>query len=100
LLVQEESDVRCIARYGLTKSYGTRRAADGVSFQVRAGQTIGLLGPDGAGKSTTVGMLCGLLRLDAGQVSSRVGNAMYPDRLRSRSGARLATICLWCSATC
>jgi ABC-2 type transport system ATP-binding protein len=53
---------------GLTKSYGARRAVDGVSFQVLAGQTVGLLGPNGAGKSTTVGMLCGLLRPDAGQV--------------------------------
>ena len=53
---------------GLVKSYGTRRAVDGVSFQVRAGQTVGLLGPNGAGKSTTVSMLCGLLRPDAGQV--------------------------------
>lgn len=53
---------------GLIKSYGTRRAVDGVSFQVLAGQTVGLLGPNGAGKSTTVSMLCGLLRPDAGQV--------------------------------
>jgi ABC-2 type transport system ATP-binding protein len=52
----------------LTKSYGDRRAVDGVSFQVLAGQTVGLLGPNGAGKSTTVGMLCGLLRPDAGEV--------------------------------
>jgi ABC-2 type transport system ATP-binding protein len=53
---------------GLCKSYGARRAVDGVSFQVLAGQTVGLIGPNGAGKSTTVGMLCGLLRPDAGQV--------------------------------
>jgi ABC-2 type transport system ATP-binding protein len=53
---------------GLVKSYGSRRAVDGVSFQVLAGQTVGLLGPNGAGKSTTVSMLCGLLRPDAGQV--------------------------------
>ena len=53
---------------GLVKSYGNRRAVDGVSFQVRAGQTVGLLGPNGAGKSTTVSMLCGLLRPDAGRV--------------------------------
>jgi ABC-2 type transport system ATP-binding protein len=52
----------------LAKSYGSRPAVDGVSFQVRAGQTVGLLGPNGAGKSTTVGMLCGLLRPDAGEV--------------------------------
>lgn len=52
----------------LVKSYGARRAVDGVSFQVKAGQTVGLLGPNGAGKSTTVAMLCGLLRPDAGAV--------------------------------
>jgi ABC-2 type transport system ATP-binding protein len=52
----------------LVKSYGTRRAVDGVSFKVLTGQTVGLLGPNGAGKSTTVSMLCGLLRPDAGAV--------------------------------
>jgi len=52
----------------LVKSYGTRRAVDGVSFKVLAGQTVGLLGPNGAGKSTIVSMLCGLLRPDSGEV--------------------------------
>jgi ABC-2 type transport system ATP-binding protein len=51
----------------LVKSYGARRAVDGVSFRVLAGQTVGLLGPNGAGKSTIVSMLCGLLRPDGGQ---------------------------------
>jgi ABC-2 type transport system ATP-binding protein len=55
----------------LAKAYGARRAVDGVSFQVRAGQTLGLIGPNGAGKSTTVGMLCGLLMPDAGSVRVR-----------------------------
>ena len=53
---------------GLSKSYGERRAVDGVSFQVQSGQTVGLIGPNGAGKSTTVSMICGLLRADAGSV--------------------------------
>ncbi|WP_211465054.1 ABC transporter ATP-binding protein [Collimonas silvisoli] len=52
----------------LCKSYGDRRAVDGVSFQVRQGQTLGLIGPNGAGKSTTVGLICGLLRPDAGEI--------------------------------
>jgi ABC-2 type transport system ATP-binding protein len=52
----------------LSKSYGGRRAVDGVSFEVRAGQTVGLIGPNGAGKSSTVSMICGLLRPDAGTV--------------------------------
>jgi ABC-2 type transport system ATP-binding protein len=54
--------------HNLVKSYGTRRAVDGVSFRVLAGQTVGLLGPNGAGKSTIVGMLCGLLAPDAGDI--------------------------------
>jgi ABC-2 type transport system ATP-binding protein len=60
----------------LAKSYGTRRAVDGVSFRVLAGQTVGLLGPNGAGKSTIVGMLCGLLSPDEGEIflgGERVG---------------------------
>jgi len=52
----------------LVKSYGARRAVDGVSFRVLAGQTVGLLGPNGAGKSTIVGMLCGLLAPDGGDI--------------------------------
>ncbi|TFW16211.1 ABC transporter ATP-binding protein [Massilia arenosa] len=53
----------------LTKSFGTRRAVDGVSFTVHRGQTVGLLGPNGAGKSTTVAMICGLLTPDSGSVT-------------------------------
>ncbi len=52
----------------LVKSFGNRRAVDGVSFKVLTGQTVGLLGPNGAGKSTTVSMLCGLLRPDEGEI--------------------------------
>nr|WP_315248966.1 ABC transporter ATP-binding protein [uncultured Duganella sp.] len=52
----------------ISKSYGVRQAVDGVSFQVRLGQTVGLIGPNGAGKSTTVGMICGLLRADGGRI--------------------------------
>ncbi|MTW12229.1 ATP-binding cassette domain-containing protein [Pseudoduganella eburnea] len=54
---------------GLSKSYGERRAVDGVSFQVQRGQTVGLLGPNGAGKSTTVSMICGLIKADGGTVT-------------------------------
>lgn len=53
---------------GVAKSYGGRRAVDGVSFTVERGQTIGLIGPNGAGKSTTVSIICGLLTADAGTV--------------------------------
>ncbi|MFC3108319.1 ABC transporter ATP-binding protein [Undibacterium arcticum] len=52
----------------LVKSYGERRAVDGISFRVNSGQTLGLIGPNGAGKSTTVSLICGLLRPDGGQI--------------------------------
>ncbi len=61
----------------LSKSYGGRKAVDGISFQVQAGQTVGLIGPNGAGKSTTVAMICGLLAADAGSVEL-AGSAIGP----------------------
>jgi ABC-2 type transport system ATP-binding protein len=53
----------------LWKSYGTRKAVEGVSLAVKAGEIVGLLGPNGAGKSTTVAMLCGLTPPDRGSVT-------------------------------
>jgi ABC-2 type transport system ATP-binding protein len=51
---------------GLVKSYGSKRAVDGVTFTVRRGDILGFLGPNGAGKSTTMKMITGYLRPDAG----------------------------------
>ena len=50
-----------IAVRNLTRVFGTFRAVDDVSFSVRKGEIFGLLGANGAGKSTTFRMLCGLL---------------------------------------
>ncbi len=46
---------------GLSKSYGDRRVVDGIDLEVRSGSVFGFLGQNGAGKSTTIKMLCGLL---------------------------------------
>jgi ABC-2 type transport system ATP-binding protein len=51
---------------GLTKSFPGVRAVDGLSFDVRAGEIFGLVGPDGAGKTTTLRMLAGIMPMDAG----------------------------------
>jgi ABC-2 type transport system ATP-binding protein len=51
---------------GLVKTYGAKRAVDGVSFSVKRGDILGFLGPNGAGKSTTMKMLTGFLRPNAG----------------------------------
>jgi ABC-2 type transport system ATP-binding protein len=53
---------------GLRRSFGDFRAVDGVSFQVHRGEIFGLLGANGAGKSTTFRMLCGLLPASAGSL--------------------------------
>jgi ABC-2 type transport system ATP-binding protein len=53
----------------LTKSYGTHRAVDRVSFHAPAGAVTGFLGPNGAGKSTTMRMLVGLTRPSSGQAT-------------------------------
>ncbi|MBN2982544.1 MULTISPECIES: ATP-binding cassette domain-containing protein [Cohnella] len=50
----------------LVKTFGDKRAVDGVNLQVRAGTIYGVLGPNGAGKTTTIRMLATLLRPDAG----------------------------------
>jgi ABC-2 type transport system ATP-binding protein len=54
---------------GLTKSFPGVCAVDGLSFDVRAGEIFGLVGPDGAGKTTTLRMLAGIMPPDAGQAS-------------------------------
>jgi ABC-2 type transport system ATP-binding protein len=52
----------------VVKRYGSVRALNGVSFDVRQGEMFGLIGPDGAGKTTTIRLLCGLLHADGGAV--------------------------------
>ena len=52
---------------GLTKRFGAKLAVDHIDIAVPAGQVWGFLGPNGSGKTTTIRMLCGLLRPDDGQ---------------------------------
>jgi ABC-2 type transport system ATP-binding protein len=54
---------------GLTKSYGSIRAVDRVSFKIPPGQVFGLLGPNGAGKTTTIKMLTTLSIPNSGRCS-------------------------------
>ncbi|MSP49330.1 MAG: ABC transporter ATP-binding protein [Alphaproteobacteria bacterium] len=52
---------------GLTKRFGPRTVVDGIALKVPAREVWGFLGPNGSGKTTTIRMLCGLLRPDAGR---------------------------------
>lgn len=51
---------------GLRKTFGRRRAVDGVGFTVDVGEIVGFLGPNGAGKTTTMRMIAGFLEPDEG----------------------------------
>jgi len=61
----------------LTKSYGSTRAVDGLSFEVRPGVVTGFLGPNGSGKSTTMRMVMGLDHPDSGTVT--IGGRRFHD---------------------
>ncbi len=52
----------------VAKRYGQTVAVDNVSVEVRRGEMFGLIGPDGAGKTTSIRLFCGLLHPDAGAV--------------------------------
>ena len=53
---------------GLYKSYGDVKAVQGISFKVKRGELFAFLGLNGAGKSTTISILCGQLKKDGGRV--------------------------------
>jgi ABC-2 type transport system ATP-binding protein len=63
----------------LVKTFGSRRAVDGLDLEVRAGEMIGLVGPDGAGKTTAIRLLCGALSPDSGFI--RVAGYEFPKQL-------------------
>jgi ABC-2 type transport system ATP-binding protein len=62
---------------GLTRRFGPITAVDGLTFEVGAGELFGLVGPDGAGKTTTLRMLAGVLRPSAGD--ARVAGVSMAD---------------------
>src|SRR4051812_38978056 len=53
----------------LRVTYGRTVAVQGVSLEVRAGETVGVVGPNGAGKTSTLRAIMGLIRPDAGKVA-------------------------------
>lgn len=74
----------------LVKSYGGKRAVDGLSFEVDRGQIVALLGPNGAGKTTTVEILESFRKPDAGRVEVLGLNVeTQAEELKPRMGVML-----------
>jgi ABC-2 type transport system ATP-binding protein len=76
-----------VAARGLHRAFDEVRAVDGVTLEVRPGEAYGLVGPDGAGKTTTLRLLVGALRQDAGTVEvAGLDMTELPDEARARIG--------------
>jgi ABC-2 type transport system ATP-binding protein len=62
-----EDGAPALAARALVRRFGAVTALDGLSFEVARGELYGLVGPDGAGKTTAIRALAGLVRLDGGE---------------------------------
>ncbi|HEY6434412.1 MAG TPA: ABC transporter ATP-binding protein [Acetobacteraceae bacterium] len=76
--------VLAIDVHGLRKSFGPRRVVDGLDLQLPEGQICGFLGGNGSGKTTTIRLLCGLLKPDGGG-----GTCLGFDLIRESARIRL-----------
>lgn len=74
---------------GLRCRYGQVVALDGISFEVRRGETFGLIGPDGAGKTTALRAALGLVAPEAGEIETL---GLVPTRERRRLGRRVGYV--------
>ena len=71
----------------LSRTFGAFKAVDQVTFDVRRGEVFGFLGSNGAGKSTTIRMLCGLLRPTSGRATvDGIDVGRDPERVKRRIG--------------
>lgn len=72
---------------GLTKTFGTYKAVNNISLEVKSGEIFGFLGPNGAGKTTTIKMLAGLLKPDSGRIQIHGQNlAKHPENCKQATG--------------
>jgi ABC-2 type transport system ATP-binding protein len=71
----------------ISRSFGDTRAVDDVSLSVQAGEIYGLVGPDGAGKTTTLRLVCGALKLMSGEVTiGGIPLDRQPEQARAQIG--------------
>jgi ABC-2 type transport system ATP-binding protein len=65
---QKDVTDAAVAFSGVTRTYGNVTAVNALTFDVRRGEMFGLIGPDGAGKTTSIRLLCGLVHANAGTI--------------------------------
>ena len=70
----------------LHKSYGPRRALQGLSFSLKAGRILGFLGPDGAGKTTSIRILTTMMEPESGHFVVDGISSKHPEQIRRRIG--------------
>src|SRR5215210_5519462 len=68
----------------ISKSYGSFRAVDDLTFEIYAGEIFALLGPNGSGKTTTIRMILDILKPDSGTI--RVLGAPFSEATKNRIG--------------
>lgn len=73
-----------IALHNVTKTYGAAPAVTGVTLEVQPGEIFGLVGPDGAGKTTIIRMLAGILSPSSGAIN--VLGAANPEKVKDQLG--------------
>ena len=71
---------------GLQKSYGPRRALQGLSFSLKAGRILGFLGPNGAGKTTSIRILTTMMEPESGRFTIDGIGSEHPEEIRRRIG--------------
>jgi ABC-type multidrug transport system ATPase subunit len=81
--------MQIISAESLSKNYGSQKAVDDISFTVEKGQVFGFLGPNGSGKTTTIGMLLGIINKSSGAI--RLFETDDLDAARLKIGATLET---------
>jgi ABC-2 type transport system ATP-binding protein len=84
--IGSNSQPEILVAEGLRKSYGPRKALQGLTFSLKAGRVLGFLGPNGAGKTTSIRILTTMMEPEAGHFVIDGISSEYPDQIRRRIG--------------